>query len=41
MCSENKGADQLRGYRVADLLFALSYAKYMFSHDAAQYMVQK
>ena len=40
LCSENKGADQLRGYRVADLLFALSYAKYMFSHYAAQYMTQ-
>ena len=35
MCSENKGADQLRGYREADLVFVLAYAKSRFSHDAA------
>ena len=34
LCSENKGADQLRGYREADLRLCL-YAKCWFSHDAA------
>ena len=35
-CSENKGADQLCGYREADLrpCFRI-YAKTRFSHDAA------
>ena len=34
MCSENKGADQLRGYRKADLrLCFFAYAKSWFSHD--------
>ena len=36
LCSENKGADQLLGYREADLLFVFAYAKCWFSHDAAQ-----
>ena len=31
LCSENKGADQLRGY-----VFVFAYAKRCFSHDAAQ-----
>ena len=36
-CSENKGADQLRGYREADLRLCFRiYAKSRFSHDAAQ-----
>ena len=35
-CSENKGADQLRGYREADGVFVFAYAKSLFSHDAAQ-----
>ena len=45
-CSENKGADQLRGYRQADLrlcfrtelicAFVFAYAKSRFSHDEAQ-----
>ena len=38
-CSENKGADQLRGYRVIAKLicvFVFAYAKSQFSHDAAQ-----
>ena len=45
LCSENKGADQLRGYREgnheADLrlklicVFVFAYAKRWFSHDAA------
>ena len=34
-CSENKGADQLRGYREADLRLVFAYAKSRFSHDAA------
>ena len=35
--SENKGADQLRGYREADLRLCFRiYAKSRFSHDAAQ-----
>ena len=33
--SENKGADQLCGYREADLRLCFSYAKIRFSHDAA------
>ena len=33
--SENKGADQLRGYRDADLRLCFAYAKSQFSHDAA------
>ena len=33
--SENKGADQLRGYREADLRFVFAYAKVWFSHDEA------
>ena len=35
LCSENKGADQLRGYREADLRLFSAYAKSRFSHDAA------
>ena len=36
-CSENKGADQLRGYSEADLrlCFRTKYAEIRFSHDAA------
>ena len=33
--SENKGADQLRSYREADLRLVFAYAKSWFSHDAA------
>ena len=33
LCSENKGADQLRGYREADL--RLCFRICWFSHDAA------
>ena len=37
LCSENKGADQLGGYREADLRLCFRiYAKCWFSHDAAQ-----
>ena len=36
-CSENKDADQLRGYREADLRLCFRiYAKIRFSHNAAQ-----
>ena len=35
LCSENKGADQLRGYREADLRLCLCICKNQFSHDAA------
>ena len=35
-CSENKGADQLRGYREADLRLCFRIYKVLFSHDAAQ-----
>ena len=35
-CSENKGADQLRGYREADLRLCFRICKVLFSHDAAQ-----
>ena len=34
--SENKGADQFRGYREADLRLCFAYANIRFSHDAAQ-----
>ena len=35
-CSENKGADQLRGYREADLRLCFRiYANCWFSHEAA------
>ena len=37
LCSENKGADQLRGNCEADLRLCFQYAKHSFSHDAAQY----
>ena len=33
--SEDKGADQLRGCREADLRLCFAYAKSRFSHDAA------
>ena len=36
LCSENKGADQLRGYREADLRLCFRiYAKTRFSHNEA------
>ena len=34
--SENKDADQLRGYREADLRLCFPYADCWFSHEAAQ-----
>ena len=39
LCSENKGADQLHGYREADLRLCFRSAKCWFSHDAAQITV--
>ena len=36
ICSENKGADQLRCYREADLRLCFAYAKGRFSHVVAQ-----
>ena len=35
--SENKGVDQLRGYREADLRLCFRICKCWFSHDAAQF----
>ena len=35
-CSENKGADQLRSYREADLCLCFRICKSQFSHDKAQ-----
>ena len=34
-CSENKGVDQLRGYREADLRLCFRICQNRFSHDAA------
>ena len=34
-CSENKGADQLRGYAKLICAFVFAYAKIRFSHNAA------
>ena len=34
--SKNKGADQLRGYREADLRLCFAYADCWFSHEVAQ-----
>ena len=42
LSSENKGADQLRGYREADLrLCFFAFADCWFSHEAAQMPTQK
>ena len=35
LCYENKGADQLRVYRAADLRLFFPYAKSRFSYDVA------
>ena len=37
VCSENKGADQLRG----NCVFVFAYAKIRFSHNAGQYKTAK
>ena len=34
-CSENKGADQLRGYREADLRLCFRLCRLLVSHEAA------
>ena len=39
LCSENKGADQLRGYREADLHLCFRIYKQWFSHEAAKSVV--
>ena len=38
MFRENKGADQLRGYREADLRLCFRICKIRFSHVAAQFV---
>ena len=35
LCNENKGADQLRVYRKADLRLCFRICKHQFSHDVA------
>ena len=35
LCSENKGADQLRGYREADLCLCFRICKMLVFNDAA------
>ena len=39
-CSKNKGADQLHGYREADLRFVFAYADSWFSHVVAQMLIR-
>ena len=39
LCSENKGADQLRGYREADLCLCFRICKTLVSHDAAHFII--
>ena len=39
ICSENKGADQLRGYRGADLHHCFRICRTLFSHDGAHVFV--
>ena len=39
LCSENKGADQLCGYREADLFLCFRICKKRSSHDAAPMMM--
>ena len=36
LCGENKGADQLRGYPIADLRLCFRMCKKPVSNDAAQ-----
>ena len=38
--SENKGDDQLRGYREADLRLIFAYAKRWFSHEWLNYTIK-
>ena len=39
-CSENKGADQLRGYREADLRLCFRICKKPVSHDEAKMVLR-
>ena len=41
LCSENKGADQLCGYRTTDLRLCFRNAKSRFSHDEAHISLPK
>ena len=41
LCSENKGADQLRGHHEADLRLCFRIAKHWFSHDTAHLCTQQ
>ena len=40
-CSENKDADQLRGYREADQRLCFRIAKIRFSHNEAQIKIAR
>ena len=40
-CSENKGDDQLRGHREADLCLCFRICKYPVSYDAAYFIKAK
>ena len=40
-CSENRGADQLRGYAKLICVFVFGYAKLWVSHAAAQIKFEK
>ena len=40
-CSENKGADQLRGYREADLRLCFRICKKRFSHNEAHILLER
>ena len=41
LCSENKGADQLRGYREADLRLCFCISKTLVSHNEAQIVISE
>ena len=41
LCSENKGADQMWGYRAADLRLCFLICKIRFSHDPAQLILPR
>ena len=41
ICSENKGADHLCGYRAADLHLCFPICKNRFTHDAAHMLTDR
>ena len=41
LCSKNKGADQLRGYRAADLHFCFCVCKKQISQDEDQISINR